>query len=707
MPRLSPDERRAALYDLLDDLRGGTGTSGEWLARLVAVVRPDRPGDAADAAAGVRELTFLLNARPEDAAALRRHLAGLLTTRVHRLLYADLGVTDSHGFFGDLTRRVLAELLPPAVDTDFLSDVFNEVFDRSSDHVWLDAIPAAEWKMFTRALGLGAEDFAPARARCLHELGEAIRLVSHRIAALGSDATLVRYLPALARHESPFLAQVAEVGALVDRHAGERRPRDPEDRHAEVMLGQCDRYLETVRRRSREAGVGVGLVFLISRLERALERLRLLIDLVAPALPGGATQRDGSTLPGETPPPDESAQRGDPTLPAQARDFFLRLVRQQNRRNSVAELLHGNVELIARRVTEHASRSGEHYVTETRSGLVAMFRAAAGAGFIIGVMALIKIFIAKAGLPPVWTAVGYSLNYGLGFVMIHVLHLTIATKQPAMTAATLASALDGVQGREARLDALTELAARVSRTQWVSIAGNVTVGFLTALAIAMTTTRFLGWDFVGPDKAAHLLHELRPVASLALPHAAIAGVFLFLSGLVSGYYDNQALYHRVPERLQRVRWLRRLLGEARLAKLAKYVEQNLGALVGNFLFGCMLGCTPIVGLLLGLPLDIRHVAFASANLAYGLNGVGFELRPGGIVVLVAGVLAIGFVNLAVSFTLALKTAMRSRGIERHQTQGLLLALGRRFLQRPRDFFWPRRPALDVAPGTAAASVPSH
>jgi site-specific recombinase len=581
------------------------------------------------------------------------------------------------------------------VDTEFLSDVFNEVFDRSSDHVWLDAIPAAEWAMLTRALGLGQADFAPARARCLHELGEAIRLVSHRIAALGSDATLLRYLPALALHESPFLAQVAEVGALVERHAGARRPRGIEDRHTEVLLDQCDVYLDSVRRRSREAGVGVGLVFLISRLERALERLRLLIDLLAPAPAGGAAQRD-------------PAPSDDPALPAQARDFFLRLVRQQNRRNSVAELLHGNVELIARRVTEHASRSGEHYVTETRSGLVAMFRAAAGAGFIIGVMALIKIFIAKAALPPVWTAVGYSLNYGLGFVMIHVLHLTIATKQPAMTAATLASALDGVQGREARLDALTELAARVSRTQWVSIAGNVTVGFLTALAIAMTTTRFLGWDFVGPDKAAHLLHELRPVASLALPHAAIAGVFLFLSGLVSGYYDNQALYHRVPERLQRVRWLRQLLGEARLARLAKYVEQNLGALAGNFLFGCMLGCTPIVGHLLGLPLDIRHVAFASANLAYGLNGVGFELRPGGIFVLVAGVLAIGFVNLAVSFTLALKTAMRSRGIERHQTQGLLLALGRRFLQRPRDFFWPRRPAVDGPPaGVAAASAPSH
>jgi site-specific recombinase len=676
MPHPLRDEGRAALYELLDQLRADPGVSGEWLARLVAVLRPPRPEAVAIAAARLRELTRLLEARPEDAVALREHLADVLGARVHRLLYADLGATDSRGFLGDLARRALAGVLPPAVDTEFLTDVFSEVFDRATDHEWLAALPASECEAFVRVLGLDSPAFAPTRARCRHEVGEAIRLVSHRIAALGSDPTLVRYLPALARHESPFLAQVAEIDALVARHAAAAGRRGPDDRHAEVLLDQCEEYLDTVRRRSREAGVGVGLVFLLSRLERALERLRVLVDLLAPA--------------------------ADPPAPAaRARDFFFALVRQQNRRNSVADLLRGNTELLARRVTERASRSGEHYVTETRSGLVAMFRAAAGAGFIIGVMALIKIFIAKAALPPVWTAVAYSLNYGLGFVFIHVLHLTIATKQPAMTAATLASALDGVQGREARLDALTELAARVSRTQWVSIAGNVTIGFITALAIALTTTRFLGWGLVEPGKAAHLLHDLRPVASLALPHAAIAGVFLFLSGLVSGYYDNQSLYHRVPERLQRVRWLQRLLGRERLARVAAYVEQNLGALVGNFLFGCMLGCTPIVGQLLGLPLDIRHVAFASANLAYGLNGVGFDLPAGAIVGLVTGVLAIGFVNLAVSFSLALKTALRSRGIGPAQTQGLLLALGRRFLERPRDFFWPRRPA-SVAPGHATA-----
>jgi len=316
-------------------------------------------------------------------------------------------------------------------------------------------------------------------------------------------------------------------------------------------------------------------------------------------------------------------------------EFFLRLVRQENRRNSVRDLFRGTTELLARRVTEQASRSGEHYITESRGEFFAMYRAAAGAGLIIAAMALVKILTAKLDLPPVWEAVAFSLNHGVGFVLIHVLHLTIATKQPAMTAG-----------------------------------------------------RFLGWDPVGPDKAAHLLHDLHPWRSLALLHAAIAGVYLFLSGLISGYYDNQSLYHRVPERLRRVKSLRRLLGEERLARLSDYVERNLGALAGNFPFGCMLGCTPIAGELLGLPLDIRHVAFSSANFAYGLNALEFAVPVSTVVVSFAGVLLIGLVNLVVSFALALKVALRSRGITPEQTRGLWARVLRRFLSRPRDFFWP-------------------
>jgi site-specific recombinase len=51
----------------------------------------------------------------------------------------------------------------------------------------------------------------------------------------------------------------------------------------------------------------------------------------------------------------------------------------------------------------------------------------------------------------------------------------------------------------------------------------------------------------------------------------------------------------------------------------------------------------------------------------------------------------------VSFSLALKVALRSRGITREQTEGLWGRVIRRFLARPRDHFRP--PAGEgAAPG---------
>ena len=659
---------------LLEGLRGGdVPDTGEWLSRLVDSIRPRRREAAEAAALRLRVLLRLLAARPELAAALGAHLDSLLSSRMHRILYAESGVLSSQGFWAGFARRLLGRLLPPAVDTEYLRDLVAEVFDHPRDYEWLRAIPRADWDALLQVVDVDGPSFAPSRQQCRRELLEAVRLASVRLAALGTEPVLLQYLPELARHESPFLAQFDEVRGLLEHHSTESRAEGP-DEHLEVLLCQCEDYVERIRRRSREAGVSVNLVYLLARIEQVIARLRRLRDLVAPGDAGGT----------------------DPAAAARARalDFFLLLVRQENRRNSLRDLFRGTTELIARRVTEQASRSGEHYVTSSRGEFVAMYRAAAGAGFIIAVMALLKLRLAVLDLPLLWAGVAFSLNYGLGFMLIHVLHLTIATKQPAMTAATLASTLDGRDSREARLDALTKLAAEVSRTQWISIAGNVTITMLTAFAIALTAAQFLGWQAASPEKAAHLLHDLHPWRSLALLHAAIAGVYLFLSGLISGFYDNRALYHRVPQRLRRVKWLRALLGEARLARLASYVEHNLGALAGNFLFGCMLGFTPVAGELLGAPLDIRHVAFASANFAYGLVGLQFAVTPGTIVVTMAGVLLIGLVNLMVSFSLALKVALRSRGIGPEQTEGLWPRVLRRFLARPRDFFWP--PAAEVA-----------
>ena len=57
-------------------------------------------------------------------------------------------------------------------------------------------------------------------------------------------------------------------------------------------------------------------------------------------------------------------------------------------------------------------------------------------------MALFKIKLGLLHLPPLTEGIAFGLNYGIGFVLIHLLGFTVATKQPAMTAASIAATIE-------------------------------------------------------------------------------------------------------------------------------------------------------------------------------------------------------------------------------------------------------------------------
>jgi site-specific recombinase len=316
-----------------------------------------------------------------------------------------------------------------------------------------------------------------------------------------------------------------------------------------------------------------------------------------------------------------------------------------------------------------------------------MFRSAAGAGVIVGFMALIKILTAKAHLPPLLEAFAFSMNYALGFMLIHILHFTVATKQPAMTAARIAAVLPSLENKKVdTYGELVDLMVKVIRTQFIAIIGNVLLAIPVALGIAWFWWYELGYHVVDTTKATKMLSELQPITGHALFYAAIAGCCLFLAGLISGYYDNKSLYNQIPQRIAAMPLLNKIFGENRSRRLGQYIEHNLGALAGNFYFGIMLGSIGTIGFLLGLPLDIRHTTFSAANLAYAVVAFDFTLAWPIIAWGAACVAMIGVTNLFVSFTLALWVAMRSRKRHLHELKPLWGKFWRRALSRPIDLF---------------------
>jgi site-specific recombinase len=346
--------------------------------------------------------------------------------------------------------------------------------------------------------------------------------------------------------------------------------------------------------------------------------------------------------------------------------------------------------LMAVRVTENAARSGEHYICETKCEYQHMWRSAAGAGVLIGGMALLKIYAAALHAPLFVEAFLFSMIYGLGFVLIYLLGMTVATKQPAMTAQTLASHLSGIKpNRAADLERVVDVVAAVCRSQLAAIGGNVMLALPIAIGLGWGLSELLGAPVISMEKGAHLLEDLDPLG-WAIPHAAVAGCYLFLSGLITGYFDNQAAYSDFGARIARLHWLRKLLGRERALRFGNYLQERMGGIMGNFLFGCMLGSTGVIGIILGLPLDIRHIAFSSANIGYAVLGFDFELPLKAVLWGALGVALIGMTNLAVSFALALRTALRARRVEFEHWMPLLGAIWRRFRQHPRSFLLPPR-----------------
>ena len=650
------------------------------LSELVALIRPSRPNQGTVATARLRTLIQLLNGNPRHAAALRHYLLHVLSQRRHTTLYTDTGILSSDGFFSELFRRLAFRVLPPAIDSLYLSDCLDRILRVDTDYQWLRLIEPTDWLRLFDAIATSdaaSTDVALRSAvvdrRLAHvELLEAIQTLSYRISAMGLEPALVRIHPDLEKFESPFLVQNAEVQrylANVLRQSDDVMTPTDDAAHLLVMLEQCDHIIARIRKNALHRGTSVALTYLLVRLTQSVERLRRLLQLVDLT-------------------PAESKRAWTPERRQLALDLALDLAQGHNRKYAIRELFSANINLLARNVTENASHTGEHYIADDREAYGTMLRSSAGAGFIIAFMALLKLLMSTLRSAPLVEAFLFSMNYSLGFMLIHLLHFTVATKQPAMTAARIAADLHANDNRTIGIDSLADLIVKVLRTQFIAVVGNLMTVFPTALAISTAWMALNGHQLVSPDKAQHMLHDINPFTSLALFHAAIAGVCLFLAGLISGYFDNRAAYTRMAQRVLQLQSWQRVFGPARHARVAAYLEKNLGGLMGNLFFGLLLGSIGTFGQLIGLPVDIRHITFSAANLAIAWVGLDFQVSTQVMLTSLFGILCIGTANLLVSFGLALFVALRSRQVQFSRGGTLVKALLSRLMQRPLDFFIP-------------------
>jgi site-specific recombinase len=211
------------------------------------------------------------------------------------------------------------------------------------------------------------------------------------------------------------------------------------------------------------------------------------------------------------------------------------------------------------------------------------------------------------------------------------------------------------------------------------------VVFPLTYILAMLFFQITGTKIAEGAAAHQLLVDQQPFHSLALLYACFTGFFLFASGLIAGYVENYVVYGKIGDRLRSLSSFKNAFGEKRRYKIIHYIENNLGALVGNISLGFFLGMAGFFGKIFGLPFDIRHITISAANTAIGFFGLDHMISTKELWYTLFGVFLIGFLNFAVSFSLAFYVAVKSRGIHLRNYPEFLGIIWRYFKKYPRDF----------------------
>lgn len=628
----------------------------EKLQTLFTFLRPSKPTRTHEAAVALERINQWFKENPEIQTLFSSELFDWLKNSKFSTPLIHYGIVTKNGISTEIANRLYNKFLPPAPKSYDVEYLLSHLFDHNGDEIWMEHLGFSLWSSLLAPLFEESNKRHQILEYLFFETLDALEMLSIWIAAEEFDTDFLRLDESIVTHSSPFIALQREISLQIGilREASDA----PLDRsHIDVLIDQTQTQINLLKKRSVNQGISLSLTYKFERLEQILIRLQELLYLVEHY----QTPRFGEII----------------------LTLLIKTAKFSSERRSIRSVMRQNMKILALSVTNNASDHGEHYITSDRTDYLKMLLSAMGGGFVIALMALIKIKLMSLGLTQFIQMLLVGFNYGLGFVLIHMLGFTVATKQPAMTASTIAATIDKGSTNKADLHKLIELIITVSRSQFAAVIGNVTIALGVAFGIGYLYA-LNHPPILNPIKTEAYLHDLVPIAPLFF--AAIAGFWLFVSGLISGYFDNRANYLNLEQRYYHHPILRRLLSDTLRQKLARYLHNNHGSFAGNFWFGMLLAFTPFLGYVFELPLDIRHIAFSSANLGYVASSI--DLGWIDFFLYLAFVLMIGGINLGVSFALALRTALRARGSSLGGFGTFLRRLFQRIIHKPRDLFFP-------------------
>ncbi len=644
-----------------------------WLIRLVEWIRGSQAELTTSSgtpwpARRVRHLLNLLERNPLLADKVATLLGMTLVELDDQGLWADFGFAPRSAFLSELSERIRRHCLPGTPDTGDLGNLFRMIFTHPADADWLTALDENTLqriaRLFNRYL---QQDNVPMRPWSSTVL-DAVHLLASQIRASGFSTLLRQRMDDSVQTTRPFHALTISVEQLDQairqgHNADHSTTLETANKDLHVVLEQCRFYAGTIYRHLDEYGISVNVVFEIHQLRERTYRIETLL----------ATLQTSSEL-----------------LPIS--QLLAQLIRNDQQRRGIRALFAHHYSMLARKVAQRSGVLGEHYITRTGAEYFSMLRKALIGGSVLAGTTFLKFMIAALGLSLFWGGLWAGINYAASFVIIHLLHGAVATKQPAMTAPALAAKLEHVHDDETAVQEFVAEVAKLIRSQFAGIAGNLLAVTPLVLGIQLLCWQLSGAPAITVAKALHILHDNTLLGPTVL-YAAFTGVILFLGSLIAGWTENWFLWHRLDSAIA---WNPRslaTLGTARAQRWSAWWRNNISGMASNISLGLMLGLVPTFAQFFGLPLEVRHVTLVTGQVAAAAGTLGLSaLHEPAFWWCVAAIPLVGVMNLSISFTLAFRVALRSRSILVTDRKRIVRAILQRLRTHTLDFIYPKQRA---------------
>ena len=473
------------------------------------------------------------------------------------------------------------------------------------------------------------------------ELDLSIKALCSKIAAFGLDNDISHKFKLLKLESDSFeklLSQMIELES-----------NDPHKiKDLIIILDAIENSIHSLRRSNSIIGVNLHLTIVTRRILEYIHRVKELLDLKLNL--NSVTHWE---------------------------EILNKYVKYCKEKDSLRKFIARHFDLLILEVVEHTSNKGEKYIAETRKEYWRFLYKSMLGGVLIAFFALFKIYMGNYKLEPIGYAFIASLNYAICFILVKQMGGIIATKQPAMTASAIAKNID--KNDNLKIDSVKEIVSIIKKalsSQFISIVGNFIMALLFSCVIFMIFQLFGLQNSLGIEPE-YLLKDVYPSIHL-IGYAATAGIFLALSGLISGYIDNRVVASNIAYRIANSSLF------LKSTVLANFVKTKGGNLIGNLSLGIFLGSAFLLSYIAPLSIDIRHIAFSTSYVGYSVMSLPFDVVI--IIKALIGIMIIGFTNLIVSFSITLLLALKSRGARFSLIPRLFILSIKDFISNPLEYF---------------------